>query len=162
MKINCITEVALAVHDLDAAVAQLCAVFEATAGPVQDFPAYGMRFCMVRVGQVDFELMASTRPDGVIGRFLAKRGEGIHHIAFAVDDVAREQRRLERLGLQFADPEPRSAQMQVHDFAGQLHTGTNHFTFARPASFMGVLLELVQYGPGFQLPAHARPTTGDD
>lgn len=157
MKINCITEVALAVHDLDAAVAQLCAVFEARPGPVQDFPAYAMRFCMVRVGAVDFEVMAPTG-EGVIARFLAQRGEGIHHIAFAVDDVLREQRRLERLGLRFADAEPRSAEMRVHDFAGQLHEGANRFTFAKPSSFLGVLLELVQYGPGFELPAHAKPT----
>ena len=136
MKINCITEVAIAVHDLEAAIARLGEVFEATPGEIIDFPAYGMRLCMVRVGQIDFELMAPTG-DGVISRFLARRGEGIHHIAFAVDDVEREQRRLERLGLRFADEQPNSAAMPVVDFAGQPHAGINKFVLAVPKAVAG-------------------------
>jgi methylmalonyl-CoA/ethylmalonyl-CoA epimerase len=154
MKIDCITEVAIAVHDLDDAIARLVEVFGATPGEIHEFPGYAMRFCMCRVGQIDFEMMAPTG-DGVIARFLAKRGEGIHHIAFAVDDIGRVQRKLEGLGLKFANDEAQSAAYPVLDFAGRISTGTNSFAFVKPASFMGVLLEFVEYAPGFQLPAGA-------
>ena len=157
MTINCITEVAIAVHDLESAISQLVQVFAATPGEIHEFPGYGMRFCMCRVGQIDFELMSPTG-DGVIARFLEKRGEGIHHIAFAVDSAGRTQAKLEEMGLRFADPKPQSAAYPVVDFAGRVSTGANSFTFVKPSSFMGVLLELVEYAPGFQLPASAQST----
>jgi AGZA family xanthine/uracil permease-like MFS transporter len=58
-------------------------LFDAVASDVTEVPAYGMRYRMCRVGKVDFELMAPTGATGVIADFLAKRGEGLHHIAFA-------------------------------------------------------------------------------
>jgi len=151
MTIECITEVAIAVHDLEAAIDQLIAVFAAVPGVIHEYPDYGMKFCMCRVGQIDIEVMAPTG-SGVIADFLTKHGEGIHHIAFAVPNMDRAQHRLEKLGLRFIEPVAMSATYPVVDFAGKVSTGANRFNFVKPSSFMGIVLELVEYAPGFQLP----------
>ena len=88
MDIRRITEVGIAVHDLDEAVALFENLFDAQVGDLIDVPLYDMAFKMCRVGKVDFEVMAPTAPTGVIADFLSKRGPGLHHIAFAVDEPA--------------------------------------------------------------------------
>ena len=76
MGVRRITEVGIAVEDLDRAVELFESLFEADVGELIDVPLYDMRFRMCRVGQVDFEVMEPTGPTGVIADFLAKRGEG--------------------------------------------------------------------------------------
>lgn len=82
---------------------------------------------------VNFELLESTSPDGTIARFLEKRGEGFHHVAFEVDDIRGELARVKALGVQLIDEAPRAG---AH---GSL------VAFLHPRSTRGVLVEFVEH-----------------
>jgi methylmalonyl-CoA/ethylmalonyl-CoA epimerase len=77
-------------------------------------------------------LLESTDPEGPIGRFVAKRGEGIHHIAFAVDDIAEQLKQAEKEGVRLIDVNPRKGAEGL-DIA-----------FLHPGSTGGVLIELCE------------------
>jgi methylmalonyl-CoA/ethylmalonyl-CoA epimerase len=74
----------------------------------------------------------SKNPEGPIGRFVAKRGEGIHHIAFAVDDIAEQLKQAEKEGVRFIDTIPRKGAEGL-DIA-----------FLHPKSASGVLIEICE------------------
>ncbi len=94
----------------------------------------GVRVAMLAApgGGPQLELLAPTGPDTPVGRFLAKRGEGLHHLAFAVPDVAKALAELRSAGVQLIDEAPRPG------FGGHL------VAFVHPSAFGGVLVELVQ------------------
>jgi methylmalonyl-CoA/ethylmalonyl-CoA epimerase len=150
MAIRTITEVGVAVRDLAQATRLFVDVLGATAGPVQDFAPYGMRFCMCRVGQVDFELMEPAGDSGVIAQFLERFGEGLHHIGFSVDDAEATQQALSADGVRFVDAAPRRQRFKVRDFANREFDQDVGFTFTKPSSLLGLVLEFIQYPPGFQ------------
>ncbi len=76
-------EVAVAVGDLDAASGDFTHLLRApVSAPVEGPEAFALRFTMCRVGRADFEIMESTRPDGLVARFIARMGDGRHHFAF--------------------------------------------------------------------------------
>ncbi len=83
-----------------------------------------------------FELLHPDQEDSPVGRFLAKRGEGIHHVALTVDDIAGEVERLQAAGVRMIDQEPRRGA------EGTL------VAFIHPSSMGGVLVELVQRPKG--------------
>lgn len=153
--IRAITEIGLAVHDLDQATALLVQRLQAVPGPEQRYEPYAMVYRMCRVGNVDFELMAPLGEGGVIAQFLQRHGEGLHHIGFAVDDVQAFQQDAQARGLDFVDPAPRRQRFLLHDFAGRQAEGEVAFAFNRPKSLLGVLAEFIQYPPGFALAAGA-------
>ena len=156
-----ITEVGVAVRDLPQATRLLVERLGAVAGAVQHFEPYGMAFCMCRVGGVDgidFELMAPTTEDGVIAEFLKRRGEGLHHIGFAVDDVAATQAKLGGRGLQFVQSVPKRHRIVIDDSRGVAFDEEVAFTFSRPDSLLGMLLEFIQYPPGFSVRGEAAAT----
>ena len=150
-----ITEIGVAVRDLPQATRLLVERLGAVPGAVQHFEPYGMAFCMCRVGGVDFELMAPTTEDGVIAKFLKRRGEGLHHIGFAVDDAAAVQADLGGRGLQFVQAEPRRHRIVIDDSRGVAFDEEVAFTFSRPDSLLGMLLEFIQYPPGFTVRGEA-------
>lgn len=86
-----------------------------------------------RVGDMLIELTAPTEPDSPIGKFLDKRGEGIHHIAFSTDNVDDELARLKDEGITLIN---HSAQQGAHDML---------IGFLHPKSAGGVLMELCQH-----------------
>ncbi len=88
-----------------------------------------------KVGDSKIELLASTREDGPIGKFIAKKGEGIHHIAFDVDDIELELDRLEKEGFQLINKTPKSG------------ADNKLVAFLHPKSTNGVLIELCQEKP---------------
>jgi methylmalonyl-CoA epimerase len=90
-----------------------------------------MKIAFVPVGEVNLELIQPTTQDGVIARFIAKRGEGIHHIAYEVEDVASALDKLNSQGVKLVDEKPRTG---AH--------GTQ-VAFVHPKSSYGVLTELV-------------------
>ena len=90
-----------------------------------------MEIAFVPVGGVNIELIQSTTPEGVISKFIAKRGEGIHHIAYKVEDVAAALEELKAQGVKLIDDAPRAG---AH--------GTQ-VAFVHPKSAFGVLTELV-------------------
>jgi methylmalonyl-CoA/ethylmalonyl-CoA epimerase len=87
---------------------------------------------MLPIGASRLELLESTEPDSPIARFLAKRGEGLHHICFQVDDIAEELHRLRAAGVRLIDEVPR--------------TGADRclVAFIHPSATGGVLVELSQ------------------
>ena len=98
----------------------------------EEVPSQGVRVAFLRAGTVRVELLESLRPDGVIARFIERRGEGLHHLAFAVEDIRKEMARLRRAGFELVDAEPRQGSQ------GRL------VAFVHPRSLHGVLLELVE------------------
>ncbi len=92
----------------------------------------GVSIASFKVGESIIELTAPSRPDSPIAGFLEKRGEGIHHVAFEVDDVESELRRLESEGIRLIDKHPRDG---AHDMK---------IAFLHPKSTNGVLIELCQ------------------
>lgn len=127
--------VALVVADLDAAVARYTTL---GFGPGErfDVPGQGVEVVTFAAGGGWLELIRPVDPDGPIARFLAKRGEGLHHVAFGVPDLRRELDGLERAGVRLIDRIPRQG---VHGWS---------IAFVHPESCGGVLTELVETGEG--------------
>ena len=150
MDIRRITEVGVAVRDLQLATKLFVDLFDAEVGDVIDIEPYSMRYRMCRVGKVDFELMEPTGKTGIIADFLARRGEGLHHIAFAVDDIEDTMGSLSKQGVRFVDDAPSRARLDVVDFAGRAFSDDIPFTFSHPASILGILFEFIQYPDGYE------------
>jgi methylmalonyl-CoA/ethylmalonyl-CoA epimerase len=92
----------------------------------------GLEAAFLRVGDGELELMAPLREDSPVGKFLAKRGPGLHHVAYGVTDIAEALAGARAAGLELIDSEPR---MGMH---GSL------IAFVHPKSLNGVLTEFVQ------------------
>lgn len=123
--------IGVAVRSLDAALATYRKLgFE--PGPVEAVPSQAVRVAFLDAGAVQLELLESLTGEGVIARFLERRGEGLHHLAFKVQDIRSEMRRLQEDGLELVDPEPRPG---AH---GRL------VAFVNPRHAHGVLVEIVQ------------------
>jgi methylmalonyl-CoA epimerase len=87
---------------------------------------------MLAVGETHVELLEALTPDSPVGKFLAKRGPGIHHIALEIDDIAASLAELKSKGARLIDETPR------------VGAGGCLVAFVHPSSTDGVLLELVQ------------------
>jgi methylmalonyl-CoA epimerase len=124
----------LAVEDLDAAVSTYERLFNAAIGGRETSESQGVEAVSLHVGDGHVELMRPLGPDTPVGRFLAKRGPGMHHVAYEVDDLSAELARLQDQGAELIDTEPRRGLfgMQV--------------AFVHPAAAQGVLSELVARG----------------
>jgi len=85
-----------------------------------------------KVGNTKIELLESTTEDSEVAKFIAKRGEGIHHIAFEVEDIQKEMARLASEGFQLLNPEPKRG------------ADNKLVVFLHPKSCNGVLVELCQ------------------
>jgi methylmalonyl-CoA/ethylmalonyl-CoA epimerase len=92
----------------------------------------GIIATMFRVGESSIELLQPTRADSPVGKFLAKRGEGLHHVAFEVEDLERTLAELGRNGVELIDEEPRRG------------AGGTRMAFVHPKGAFGVLTELVE------------------
>jgi methylmalonyl-CoA epimerase len=97
---------------------------------LEEVPDQQVRVAMLQVGESHIELLESTSPDGPVGRFLAKRGEGIHHICFQVEDIEAALAQLRAHGARLLDERPR------------VGAGGHRIAFVHPASASGVLIEL--------------------
>jgi methylmalonyl-CoA/ethylmalonyl-CoA epimerase len=93
----------------------------------------GMEAASFRLGDVEIELMQPLAPETPVGRFIAKRGEGLHHVAYKVDDVAEVLAAVGKAGLETIDKEPRRG-----------GNGRTRVGFLHPKSTLGVLTELEQ------------------
>lgn len=124
--------VAIAVAALDDAGAFALLGYR-PALPDEEVPAQGVVVRVLRAGDVTIELLAPTGPETPVGRFLARRGPGLHHLAFAVDDVEAEVTRLAAAGAPFVDDVPRPGR------------GGSRVVFLRPEWTGGVLVELVEH-----------------
>ncbi|MFA5897204.1 MAG: methylmalonyl-CoA epimerase [Thermoplasmata archaeon] len=126
--------VGIAVKDLDAALARYRAL-GLHAGTPEDVPSAGVRVAFLETGGALIELVTPLRGDSAVGRFLEKRGEGLHHVAFVVKDLVAELARLEREGFELVDRVPRPG------------ARGRTVAFLHPRSAHGTLIELVQERP---------------
>ena len=123
--------VAIATADLEAALDRYRLLgYEPEAR--QTLPSQGVEAVMLTSGSDRLELLHPTAPDTPVGRFLEKRGPGLHHLAFACADVSAELAKLRRAGARLVDERPRPG------FGGHL------VAFVHPSWAGGVLVELVQ------------------
>jgi methylmalonyl-CoA epimerase len=95
-------------------------------------PDEKVRVVMVPVGDTRLELLEPTSDDSVIARFIAKRGEGLHHISLRVPDLAATVQKLKSSGVRLVSDEIKSG------------AGGHHYIFIHPSSASGVLIELVE------------------
>ena len=96
----------------------------------------GVHELLFRSGGAFVQLVAPLAPDTPVGRFLARRGEGVHHVGYLVPDVAAAVRELRADGIEVVDPAPRTG------------SGGTVVAFVHPKSMRGVLVELVEEGTG--------------
>ncbi len=121
----------VAVRDLDAAVYTYTRLFGAKLEHRETVPEQGVEAAALRVGEDRVELLSALGPETPVGRFLAKRGPGMHHVAFEVDDVGRELDRLAAGGTELIDETPRRGLFGLE------------VAFVHPDATGGVLAELV-------------------
>jgi methylmalonyl-CoA epimerase len=109
---------------------------------VEDVPHEGVRVALIPCGDTRLELLEPLAADSPVGRFLERRGPGIHHLCLASDDVRADDQRLRAAGLETLRPEPTRGASGCW------------VQFVHPRSAGGVLLELAQ-------PGSAAPLAGD-
>jgi len=129
--VRSVHHVAFAVHDLEEAVGTYERLFGAEVelrGRMED---QGVEAVYLRVGSGRVELMSALAEDTPVGRFLAKRGPGMHHVAYEVPDVTAAVGELSALGADVIDPKPRTG------LDGQA------VSFVHPDSVNGVLVEVI-------------------
>ena len=134
MAVRDIHHLGVAVADLDAAVETYTRLFGAELEHRDTVVDQGVEAASLRVGDGRVELLASLGPDTPVGKFLAKRGPGMHHVAFEVDDVGAELARLAEDGAQLIDERPRPGLFGLQ------------VAFVHPDATGGVLAELVSRG----------------
>ena len=127
-----IHHVGVAVADLDAAIQLYTDLFGAELTHRASSEADGLAAAFLRVGDAEVELLSPLREDTPVGKFLAKRGPGLHHIAVAVPDIDKAMADARAAGLELIDAEAGSG----------LH-GTR-IAFIHPKSVGGVLTEFVE------------------
>ncbi|RLB58679.1 MAG: methylmalonyl-CoA epimerase [Deltaproteobacteria bacterium] len=129
--------IGIAVSDLDEARRLYGQLLGLEVSEPEELPDRQLRICMVDlgVGGANIELLWPTHPESAVGKFLAKRGPGIHHLCYRVDNVAAKLAELKAAGVRLIDEQPRP---------GAHHTLV---AFIHPASAGGVLTELSQPAP---------------
>jgi methylmalonyl-CoA epimerase len=123
--------VGIAVQDLEAALRFYHDVLGLPLHKQAVVEEQGVRAALLAIGQSEIELLEPTGPDTPVGRFIARRGEGLHHICFQTDDVAQELEGLKAKGVELVDQQPRRG------LAGLI-------CFLHPRAHHGVLVELAQ------------------
>lgn len=133
MKPTHIEHIGIAVKSLDEAIPFYEDVFGLKCYNVEEVVDQKVRTAFFMVGETKIELLESTDPEGPIGKFIEKRGEGIHHLAFAVKDINEKLAAVEAKGVRLIDKSSRKG-------AEGLNIG-----FLHPKSTFGVLTELCEH-----------------
>jgi len=133
MKPSHIEHIGIAVTNLDDSVRLFEKVFGLKCYNIEEIENQKVKTAFFKVGQTKIELLESTDPDGPIAKFIEKRGEGIHHIAFAVDNIDSQLKHAEKEGVKLIDAIPRKG-AEGFDIA-----------FLHPRSTGGVLIELCEH-----------------
>ena len=129
-----IEHIGIAVKNLDQAIRVYEQLLGTACYAIEEVAEQKVRTAFFRVGRTKIELLESTAPDSPIGKFIEKKGEGIHHIAFAVSDMVGSLRDLQAAGVQLIDTVPRRGAEGLQ------------IAFVHPNSTHGVLTELCSKG----------------
>lgn len=130
-----IEHIGIAVNDLKAAGDIYERLLNTTIYKVEDVLSENVRTAFLQCGPNKIELLEATADDSAIAKFIAKKGEGIHHIAFEVDDIEAEMERLKGEGFVLLNDKPK------------LGADNKLVCFVHPKSAGGVLVELCQSAP---------------
>jgi methylmalonyl-CoA/ethylmalonyl-CoA epimerase len=131
-----IDHMGVAVEDLDAAIALYEKSFEMELVHRETVDSQGVEAVLLDVGDGHVELLAPLGPDTAVGKFLARNGQGLHHVAYAVDDIDAELPRLAAAGVELIDSAPRVGIRE------------SRVAFLHPRSTGGVLTEIVEPAKG--------------
>jgi methylmalonyl-CoA/ethylmalonyl-CoA epimerase len=134
MEARAIHHVGVAVDDLDEALSTYERLLGARLEQRETVEDQGVEAASVRVGESRVELLASLGEETPVGKFLAKRGPGMHHVAYEVDDLSASLEELAGLGAELIDQQPRRGLFGLE------------VAFVHPDSVHGVLAELVSDG----------------
>lgn len=132
MNITHIEHIGIAVKNLDEAIKYYENILGLKCYAVEEVADQKVKTAFFMAGQTKIELLESTSPDGTIAKFIEKKGEGIHHMAFAVNKLADSLKEVEAKGIQLIDKQPRKGA-----------EGLN-IAFLHPKSTISVLTELCE------------------
>lgn len=127
-----IEHIGIAVKDLTTSNALFSKLLNSSPYKIEEVVSEGVRTSFFMVGENKIELLEATNDESTIARFIEKRGEGIHHIAFEVEDILAEMARLEAEGFVLLNKEPKEG------------ADNKLICFLHPSSTNGVLIELCQ------------------
>jgi methylmalonyl-CoA/ethylmalonyl-CoA epimerase len=132
MKPSHIEHIGIAVSNLEKAIEFYETVFGLECYKIEEVAEQKVRTAFLMIGQTKIELLESTDPEGPVGKFIEKKGEGIHHIAFAVENIEKQLTHAENSGIKLIDSNPRKGAEGL-DIA-----------FLHPKSTSGVLIEICE------------------
>jgi len=132
MNLTHIEHIGIAVKNLDEAIKFYEEILGLKCYSIEEVADQKVKTAFFQIGQTKIELLETTDPEGPIGKFIAKRGEGIHHIAFATDGLKKAINEINEKGIKLIDEEPRKGA-----------EGLN-IAFLHPKSTFGVLTELCE------------------
>ena len=133
---NRIDHIGIAVEDLDAALALYERDYAMTLVHRETVSEQGVEAVLLDVGENHIELLAATGPDTPVGKFIAKKGPGMHHVAYQVDDIEATLAALREAGMRLIDETPRTG------------IRNSRVAFLHPATAGGLLTEIVQPAEG--------------
>jgi methylmalonyl-CoA/ethylmalonyl-CoA epimerase len=131
--LNKIDHVAIAVSSIDDAVKRYSGMFGFKVLDSLVDAGGEFKSTMISADDVNIELLQPINPEGAIAKFLAKHGEGIHHVSFNVSDIKKEMQTLKTKGARLINDEP-------------VPVSTDKVAYVHPRSTGGVLIELIQRG----------------
>jgi len=129
---NKVEHIGIAVKDIEVANAVYAKLLGAAHYKMEEVLSEGVQTSFFRVGPNKIELLQATKPESAIAKFIDRKGEGIHHIAFAVEDIKAEMARLKKEGFKLLNEEPKRG------------ADNKLIAFVHPKSANGVLVELCQ------------------
>ena len=132
MNISNIEHIGIAVKNLEESIRFYEDVLGLECYAIEEVADQKVRTAFFKIGQTKVELLESTDPEGPIGKFIEKKGEGVHHMAFAVKGIEDALARMDEKGIRLIDKEPRKGAEGL-DIA-----------FLHPKSTHGVLMELCE------------------
>lgn len=136
MELIHIEHIGIAVKDLRKAIDYYEKILGVHCYAIEEVENQKVKTAFFKVGQTKIELLESTDPEGPVGKFIEKKGEGIHHLAFAVKDIEQALEEVENKGVRLIDHKPRKG-------AEGLDIG-----FLHPKSTFGVLTEFCENKTG--------------
>lgn len=132
MNLSHIEHIGIAVKNLEESIPYWENIFGLKCYSVEEVAEQKVKTAFFKIGQTKIELLESTDPEGPIGKFIEKKGEGVHHIAFAVNGLEEALAETESKGIQLIDKVPRKGAEGLH------------IAFLHPKSTYGVLTELCE------------------
>jgi methylmalonyl-CoA/ethylmalonyl-CoA epimerase len=124
--------IGIAVRDIKNANALFSGLLGRSAYKIEEVESEGVKTSFFEISGVKIELLEATRPDSPIARFIEKRGEGIHHLAFEVDNIQRSLEDYRAKGFELINSQPKDG------------ADNKRIAFLHPKSTNGVLIELCQ------------------